>query len=86
MRLENDTLIVEVADNGVGIEQSKALKTPQQRKQHSVGMSNTATRIALLNDLYRLHISVSITPFASDATHPGTRVLIAIPKSKHTAG
>lgn len=53
---EKDALKITIADNGIGIEESKKQKTAHQKNQKGRGMKNTLERIKLLNDLYKRHI------------------------------
>ncbi|MDQ0593541.1 hypothetical protein QFZ37_001910 [Chryseobacterium ginsenosidimutans] len=57
---ENQHLKITVEDNGIGIEESKKLKTEHQKNREGRGMKNTLERITLLNDLYKKDISCSI--------------------------
>lgn len=50
-----------IEDNGIGIRKSWELKTKHQKEHHSRGITNTKERINLLNSLYHLHLSMSIT-------------------------
>ncbi|NER12633.1 sensor histidine kinase [Leptobacterium flavescens] len=73
-----DHLRVEVEDNGVGRKQSVALKTENQKKQKSKGMSNIQKRIAILNDMYKDRIDVHVEDLNGDGT--GTRVMLTLKK------
>ena len=44
----NETILIEISDNGIGRNKSKALKTEYQKKQQSKGMQNIKQRIAIL--------------------------------------
>ncbi|WP_345990090.1 histidine kinase [Chryseobacterium sp. Chry.R1] len=54
-------MIITVDDNGIGIEESKKLKTEHQKSRQGRGMKNTMERITLLNDLYKQDIHCAIT-------------------------
>jgi tetratricopeptide (TPR) repeat protein len=56
----NQYLKITVEDNGIGIEESKKLKTDHQKNREGRGMKNTLERIQLLNDLYKKEITCSI--------------------------
>jgi sensor histidine kinase YesM len=71
---EGKNLVISIDDNGIGIPQSKALKTINQRAYESRGLANTAERILLLNQIYRKNISFTLTEKAMPET--GTVVLI----------
>lgn len=57
---ENQQLKIVVEDNGIGIEDSKKLKTIHQKNREGRGMKNTLERIRLLNDLYKKNIVCSV--------------------------
>jgi tetratricopeptide (TPR) repeat protein len=57
---ENQHLKITIEDNGIGIEESKKLKTDHQKNREGRGMKNTLERIRLLNDLYKKNIVCSI--------------------------
>lgn len=56
----NDHLKIIIEDNGIGIEESKKLKTQHQKAREGRGMKNTLERITLLNDLYKKDINCKI--------------------------
>ncbi|MCS3868734.1 tetratricopeptide (TPR) repeat protein [Chryseobacterium ginsenosidimutans] len=56
----NQHLKITIEDNGIGIEESKKLKTEHQKNREGRGMKNTLERIQLLNDLYKKEITCSI--------------------------
>ncbi|KQT26101.1 histidine kinase [Chryseobacterium sp. Leaf405] len=58
---ENQYLKITIDDNGIGIEESKKLKTEHQKNREGRGMKNTLERIILLNDLYQQEIQCKIT-------------------------
>ena len=53
-------LKITVEDNGIGIEESKKLKTQHQKAREGRGMKNTLERIGLLNDLYKQDIRCKV--------------------------
>ncbi|APG65183.1 sensor histidine kinase [Tenacibaculum todarodis] len=73
-----ETLQVSIEDNGIGRKQSQALKTKNQLKQKSKGMSTIKNRIAILNDMYKEKISVTITDVSADGS--GTKVDVFLKK------
>jgi sensor histidine kinase YesM len=81
-RKQDDKLVIEVLDNGIGVERSRGMKTHHQKKQKSLGMRNIAQRIALMNELYALGLEVKIESGGGDAENPGTRVEIVAPQKK----
>ncbi|WP_228409738.1 histidine kinase [Chryseobacterium sp. T16E-39] len=54
-------LKISVDDDGIGIDESKKLKTQHQKTREGRGMKNTMERIALLNDLYKRDIQCKVT-------------------------
>ncbi len=75
--LKNETIHTIIDDNGIGLTQSAALKTHNQKVHESRGLTNTKERISLLNDLYKKGISFEITEKISPAT--GTIVTLIFP-------
>jgi two-component system, sensor histidine kinase YesM len=71
---EGKNIVVRINDNGIGITQSKALKTINQRAYESRGLANTTERILLLNQIYRKHISFTLT----EKTMPETGTVVII--------
>lgn len=57
---ENSLLVI-IDDNGIGLKKSKELKTKHQKIHHSRGLNNTLERIGLLNKLYNSKITIDIT-------------------------
>lgn len=72
VKLHEEGLSVMIQDNGVGRKKSQELKTKNQLKQKSKGMSTIKKRISILNDMYQDRISVSVSDLFDDGT--GTRV------------
>jgi len=71
-----------ITDNGIGMAQSQALKTQNQRVHQSRGLGNVAERIRLLNQLFGTHIAYSI---ADNPDGSGTRVEVLLAKSTRNA-
>lgn len=77
---EKEQLMVIIEDNGIGIEESKKLKTENQKSHKSRGFSNINERINLLNGLYRFKISLAVeSPLANQE---GTKVQYRLPLKK----
>jgi len=74
-----DHLLVEIADNGIGRKQSQAIKTKNQKTTESTGMRNIEQRLQIINELHHMQLKVSIEDATNDSEHPGTRVQIAVP-------
>lgn len=75
--LNRGNVSVIIDDNGIGLTESAALKTRNQKVHQSRGVTNTKERINLLNDLYKTNIDFSITEKNSGTT--GTLVEITFP-------
>ncbi|MBX3255195.1 MAG: histidine kinase [Chitinophagaceae bacterium] len=67
-----------VTDDGIGITKSRLLKTENQKLHQSRGINNTMERISLLNDIYKMDISVKAEEINNNQD-TGTRVIISIP-------
>ena len=74
---ENNTIVVLIDDDGIGLTRSKALKTVNQKVYESRGLTNTKERIQLLNELYKHNISFEITE--KKMPKSGTVVRIELP-------
>lgn len=71
-------LYMTVRDDGIGIEQSLALKTENQKAYKSLGMQNTQERIALLNSLYKTQITYQVKDLSAEGRN-GTAVTLSLP-------
>lgn len=71
-------LEVTILDNGIGRKQSAMLKTQNQKRQKSKGMGNIKKRIAILNDMYKNKVTVTIANLYDDET--GTKVILRLKK------
>ena len=74
-----DEIIISIADDGIGRIRSKALKTDNQKKHSSKGLSNIKKRVAILNDMYKDKVDVSIKDY-QDAEDTGTKVIVILKK------
>ncbi|WP_299432336.1 histidine kinase [uncultured Aquimarina sp.] len=75
----DDTIEIVISDNGIGREKSIALKTLNQKKQKSQGMSNIKKRITILNKMYKDKVDVFITDLSNEG---GTEVKLILKKDK----
>jgi tetratricopeptide (TPR) repeat protein len=73
---DSDILIITITDNGIGRKKSMELKTKNQLKQNSKGMSNVHSRIAILNDMYKDKLSVSVSDLLENGE--GTKVVLEL--------
>jgi len=73
-----DIVEIIISDDGIGREKSKALKTLNQKKQKSQGMSNIKKRIHILNTMYKDKLDVFISDLMD--TKEGTQVKLILKK------
>ncbi|WP_422106076.1 histidine kinase [Winogradskyella sp.] len=73
-------IVITIIDNGIGRTRSKALKTTNQKKQNSKGMSNIKERVAILNEMYKDKVDVSISDFQESEKDIGTKVVVTLKK------
>jgi len=78
MNKGEETIRIEISDNGIGREKSKELKTNYQKNQRSKGMQNIKQRIAILNEMYKDKVDVFIEDLYDDKT--GTKVILTLKK------
>lgn len=74
-----DEITITISDDGIGRERSKALKTANQKKQNSKGMNNIKKRVAILNEMYKDKVDVTIEDF-QDLKDVGTKVVVTLKK------
>ncbi|WP_296386146.1 histidine kinase [Winogradskyella sp.] len=72
-------LTITISDDGIGRERSKASKTANQKKQNSKGMNNIKKRVAILNEMYKDKVDVTIEDF-QDLKDAGTKVVVTLKK------
>ncbi|MFD2564115.1 tetratricopeptide repeat-containing sensor histidine kinase [Aquimarina rubra] len=77
-KTNSETIEIVIADNGIGREKSKALKTLNQKKQKSQGMSNIKKRINILNTMYKDKVDVFISDLIDE--EGGTQVKLTLKK------
>ncbi len=75
---DEETVAVIIKDNGIGRNKSQELKTKNQLKQKSKGMSNIKNRVAILNDMYKDRISVNVSNVLENGE--GTKVELLLKK------
>ena len=73
-----ETVSILIIDDGIGRKKSQELKTKNQLKQKSKGMSTIKNRIAILNDMYKDRISVVIEDVLENGE--GTKVELLLKK------
>ncbi|WP_439151890.1 histidine kinase [Winogradskyella sp.] len=72
-------ITITITDDGIGRERSKALKTANQKKQNSKGMNNIKKRVAILNEMYKDKVDVTIQDF-QELQDAGTKVVVTLKK------
>ena len=78
-QINKDELKISIADDGIGREKSKAMKTENQKKHNSKGLGNIKKRVAILNAMYKDKVDVSIEDYL-DAEDSGTNVVVTLKK------
>jgi tetratricopeptide (TPR) repeat protein len=74
-----DEIMIAITDDGIGRERSKAMKTANQKKQNSKGMDNIKKRVAILNEMYKDKVDVTIEDFQK-SEDVGTKVVVTLKK------
>ncbi|MFA6059712.1 MAG: histidine kinase [Taibaiella sp.] len=77
-RKKGTNIEVTIADNGIGLTKSKALKTQNQKVHQSRGITNTEERIGLLNDLYKTRVVLHMEE-VKETQQSGTCITITMP-------
>ncbi len=78
LKKDEETLQIEISDNGIGRKKSAELKTDYQKKKKSKGMQNIKQRITILNEMYKDKVDVFIEDLYDDKT--GTKVILILKK------
>lgn len=74
-----DEISITIADDGIGRQRSKELKTDNQKKQNSKGMGNIKKRVAILNEMYKDKVDVFIDDY-QQTDDKGTKVIVTLKK------
>ncbi len=77
---DDASLFICIQDNGIGRKHSNALKTKNQLKQKSKGMSTIKNRIRILNDMYKDAVTVTVEDVFENGE--GTKVELILKKKK----
>lgn len=77
----SDEIKITISDDGIGRENSKALKTEHQQKQNSKGLGNIKKRVLILNSMYKDKVDVFIDDLQK-GVDPGTKVEVTLKKFK----
>lgn len=74
------TLMIEIADDGIGREKAVELKSKSATRQKSFGLNMTAERVRIINQLYQIDATIKITDLKDNYNNAaGTIVNITIP-------
>lgn len=81
LSMQNEHLLtIAIQDNGVGREKAALLKSKDVLKTKSYGMQITSDRLKLMNNLYNMAATVTITDlYHPNGTAAGTQVVVALP-------
>ncbi len=75
---KGDRVQISIIDDGIGRQQSSSLKTKNQKKYNSTGLSNTKRRIELINKIYKKQYVISIEDASIENIDCGTCVTILV--------
>ncbi|MBT8255612.1 MAG: histidine kinase [Bacteroidia bacterium] len=75
---DSETVVITITDDGIGRKKSKEFKTDHQKKQKSKGMGNIKRRIAILNDMYKDKVDVTVEDLNDQ--EEGTQVRLILKK------
>ncbi|WP_105017543.1 tetratricopeptide repeat-containing sensor histidine kinase [Polaribacter porphyrae] len=75
---DDETVAISIIDDGIGRKKSQEIKTKNQLKQKSKGMSTIKNRIAILNDMYKERVTVKVTDVKENGE--GTKVELQLKK------
>ncbi|MDO1502454.1 histidine kinase [Winogradskyella maritima] len=78
-KTSKDEISISIMDDGIGRARSKAMKTDNQKKHNSKGLTNIKKRVAILNTMYKDKVDVSISDF-QHAEDTGTKVVVTLKK------
>lgn len=75
---DEETVLVAIKDDGIGRKKSQELKTKNQLKQKSKGMSTIKNRVAILNNMYKKRVAVFVSDVLENGE--GTKVELFLKK------
>ena len=83
LKLEDSNLVIIITDNGIGVENSMALKEISGHK--SRGMELIKKRIAALSHFGSQVMSISMSPAFESEKNPGNKITLFMPVTLHSA-
>ena len=83
LKLEDSNLVIIITDNGIGVENSMALKEISEHK--SRGMELIKKRIAALSHFGSQVMSISMSPAFESEKNPGNKITLFMPVTLHSA-
>jgi len=78
---EENQVLIQIKDDGIGRKKSIALKTANQKNYQSEGMKNVGKRVALINDIYGKNYEIEVKDLRKNQEETGTFVEMKIPKN-----
>jgi streptogramin lyase len=76
---QSGCIICLIEDNGIGIQKANAMKSDQQKKRQSRGISIIQERLDIINSTRNTNYSIKIEELFPGEKIPGTKVIIEIP-------
>ena len=83
LKESDDSLVISIIDNGIGIANSHALKEKNDHKSH--GMDLIRKRVEALSHFVVQPISLSMSPAYDNNSNPGNKITLVIPYGLHKA-
>lgn len=81
VKSDNNNVLISIVDDGIGRQKSLEIKSQNQIKKPSKGMSNTIERIKIINEMYNIYIKLKINDLNGDST--GTIINLILPLKKN---
>ena len=74
---QSDHVLITITDDGIGREQSKTLKTSNQKKMKSTGLKNVESRLEIIKNVFKKNLIVTIDDI-NNSQATGTKVSIKL--------
>lgn len=78
-QMDKDHLQISITDDGIGRKKSAELKTRHQKNQNSKGLGIINQRIAILNNMHKNKIAITVSDLLPDQS--GTKVVVTLRKA-----